>query len=122
MKKLLLLLLFVPAFGLAQNLPDYVPASGLAAFYTFDGNANDSSTNQNNGTVHGAVLSEDRNLNPNSSYFFDGQDDYIDMGLDNSLQIQIHFLLQFGLKRWAEAVILAFLNQRIIVVVVAVTH
>ena len=91
MKKLLLLLLIVPVFGLAQNLPDYVPASGLAAFYTFDGNANDSSTNQNNGTVHGAVLSEDRNLNPNSSYFFDGQDDYIDMGLDSSLQIQNSF-------------------------------
>ena len=89
MKKLLLL--FLPFFGLSQNLPDYVPSNGLAAFYTFDGNANDSSTNQNNGTVHGAVLSEDRNMNPNSSYFFDGQDDYIDMGLDNSLQIQNSF-------------------------------
>ena len=46
------------------------------------------------------VLSEDRNLNPNSSYFLtasDGQDDYIDMGLDSSLQIQNSFNICFSL-------------------------
>ena len=46
----------------------------------FDGNANDSSGNGNNGTVYGATLTEDRFGNPNSAYSFDGTNDYIDCG------------------------------------------
>ena len=48
MKKIfltLILVLFVIPFGMSQELPSYVPTGGLAAFYTFDGNANDSSSN-----------------------------------------------------------------------------
>jgi uncharacterized protein (TIGR02145 family) len=94
MKKLFLALtivLFVIPFGISQDLPSYVPTGGLAAFYTFDGNANDSSSNSNHGVVNGPNLSDDRNSKQNSSYFFDGTDDYIDMGLDNSLKIQNQF-------------------------------
>ncbi|MCP4347513.1 MAG: hypothetical protein GY795_18565, partial [Desulfobacterales bacterium] len=45
---------------------------GLAAYYSFNGNANDESGNRNHGTVNGAVLTSDRFGEPNSAYSFDG--------------------------------------------------
>ncbi len=53
--------------------------NGLIASYPFNGNANDGSGNNYNGTVYGATLSEDRFGNGNSSYHFDGNS-YIDLG------------------------------------------
>lgn len=38
------------------------------------------SGNGNNGIVYGAILTEDRNGNPNSAYQFNGVDTYIDFG------------------------------------------
>ena len=49
----------------------------LVAYYPFNGNANDESGNGNNGTVYGAILTEDRFGNPNSAYYFDGVSDYV---------------------------------------------
>ena len=49
-----------------------VPTSGLVAWYPFNGNAIDGSTNGNNGTVNGAALSTDRKGNANSAYYFSG--------------------------------------------------
>jgi len=49
----------------------------LIAYYPFNGNALDESGNENHGIVHGATLSTDRFGNTNSSYAFDGVDDYI---------------------------------------------
>ena len=59
-----------------QSTMQPVPAlaSGLVAWYKFDGNANDSSGNGNHGTVNGATLTTDRFGNPNSAYSFDGND------------------------------------------------
>ncbi len=54
----------------AQNLPAYLPANGLVAWYPFNGNANDESGNGNDGTVNGAQLSEDRNFAASSSFVF----------------------------------------------------
>lgn len=54
--------------------------SQMAAYYPFDGNANDISGNEHNGTVYGATLTSDRNGNANCAYYFDGIDDYIDLG------------------------------------------
>jgi hypothetical protein len=50
---------------------------GLVAYYPFNGNANDESGNGNDGTVYGAILTEDRFENSESAYAFDGDDDYI---------------------------------------------
>jgi uncharacterized delta-60 repeat protein len=50
---------------------------GLVAHYLFTGNARDSSGNNNNGTVNGAVLTTDRFGRANSAYRFDGLDDNI---------------------------------------------
>jgi hypothetical protein len=53
--------------------------SGLVAYYPFDNNANDASGYQHHGTTEGATLSIDRHGKPNSSYYFDGTNDYIIM-------------------------------------------
>jgi len=46
----------------------------LIAYYPFNGNANDESGNNLNGTVSGATLTTDRFGNPDSAYSFDGSD------------------------------------------------
>jgi len=56
----------------------------LVAHYPFDGNANDTSGNSNDGTVNGATITTDRFGNTDSAYSFDGIDDYIDFGSDSN--------------------------------------
>lgn len=53
---------------------------GLVAYYPFNGNAIDESGNGNDGTVIGALLTEDRFGNLARAYEFDGVDDYINIG------------------------------------------
>ena len=61
--------------------------SGLIAYYPFNGNANDESSNANDGTVmNGASLTTDRFGNPNSAYYLDGADDYIEIADSPSLR------------------------------------
>ena len=54
-----------------------VPTDGLVAYYPFNGNTNDESSNGNHGTVFGASLTNDRFGNSNSAYSLDGVDDYL---------------------------------------------
>ena len=49
-----------------------IPTNGLVAWYPFNGNANDESGNNHNGTVNGAKLTTDRFGNANSSFNFSG--------------------------------------------------
>ncbi len=60
---------------------------GLVAYYPFDGNADDSSGNGNDGTVYGATLTTDRNNNSNSAYDFDGSNDHILVADDDLLDL-----------------------------------
>jgi hypothetical protein len=79
MKKLIYLfstLLFISQLLTAQ-VPSYIPTEGLVAYYPFNGNANDESGNGNNGTVNGAILSNDRFGNANNAYKFNGDDNSI---------------------------------------------
>lgn len=76
------ILLLTMGFALATQMimaqvPSYVPTNGLVSYWSFNGNANDSSTNANNGTVNGATLTTDRFGNENSAYSFNGTSDYI---------------------------------------------
>ncbi len=80
----LTLVLFVIPLGISQDLPSYVPTDGLVAYYPFNGNANDASGNGHHGTVNGATLTTDRGGNENSSYIFDGNDDFIESQIDQS--------------------------------------
>jgi hypothetical protein len=66
---------------------------GLVAFYPFNGNANDESGNENNGTVHGASLTEDRFGNSNSAYYLDGISNYISILNSSTLNPQNAFTL-----------------------------
>lgn len=54
-----------------------IPTNGLIAEYLFNGDANDSSGNDNHGILSGATLTTDRNGNAYSAYSFDGIDDNI---------------------------------------------
>lgn len=52
-------------------------SDGLAAYYPFNGNANDESGNGHHGTAFGASLTTDRFGNADSAYNFDGVDDAV---------------------------------------------
>ncbi len=69
---------------------DDFACDGLISYYPFSGNAMDSTNNNNDGTVNGAVLTTDRFGNANSAYFFDGVDDYIFNASPTSLDNQDH--------------------------------
>jgi hypothetical protein len=62
-------------------------SSGLAAYYPFNGNANDESGNNNNGIVYGASLTTDRFGNANSAYDFNGSSSYIRVPRSGSLDL-----------------------------------
>ena len=79
MKQLLTLFFIGIASLYAQTVPSYVPTNGLVGWWPFNGNANDESGNNRNGTVNGASLSTDRFGNANGSYSFDGVNDFIQM-------------------------------------------
>ncbi len=61
-------------FAIALLLPILATAElndGLAAYYPFNGNANDVSGNGNNCAIHEATLTTDRFGNANSAYRFE---------------------------------------------------
>jgi len=61
--------------------------NGLVAYYPFDGNTDDESGYENDGSVSGAALATDRFGNSNNAYYFDGIDDFIEIDDDSSLDI-----------------------------------
>lgn len=82
--KLLLGTLVCSTIAFAQ-VPSYVPTNGLVGWWPFNGNANDESSNTNDGTVNGATLTTDRNSDANSAYNFNGTSDFIQIPNDASL-------------------------------------
>lgn len=73
MKKLILLFaVFSATFVTGQNIPCYVPTNGLIGWWPFNGNANDESGNNHDGTVYNSPsLTADRFGNSNAAYNFD---------------------------------------------------
>ncbi|MCF8356979.1 MAG: LamG domain-containing protein [Melioribacteraceae bacterium] len=64
----------IQVISTSGNLPtDYI------AYYPFSGNAEDESINGYDGSIYGAILTEDRFGNPNCAYDFDGVDDAINV-------------------------------------------
>jgi hypothetical protein len=72
--------------------------SAVLAYYPFSGDASDASGNGNHGTVHGAILTQDQSGVPSSAYYFDGVDDYIDLGAGIDLRGE-SFSISFMSKR-----------------------
>jgi len=77
---------------------DSTLSNGLVAYYPFDGNANDESGHNLHGEIIGAVLSEDRFGNESPSYYFDGFDDYINIGNSNLLNIRNNLSISVWVK------------------------
>ncbi|PLX13406.1 MAG: hypothetical protein C0598_03700 [Marinilabiliales bacterium] len=75
MKKIIALI-FLCSFSLISYSQSSLQDS-LQLYYLFDGNANDLSGNEHNGSVYGATLTENRFGQENSAYEFDGYNDYI---------------------------------------------
>ena len=91
MKNKLLLLamgIMLSAQTLMAQVPSYVPTDGLVAYWPFSGNANDVTTNGNNGSVNGAALAVDRFGNANSAYSFNGSNSYISVPHNASFNMQ----------------------------------
>jgi hypothetical protein len=85
MKKLYSIILCLPLLVSAQ-VPCYVPTSGLLAWYSFNGNANDLSGNAHTGTAVAASLTSDRYNNAASAYSV-GTNSYIAVA-DNSVNLR----------------------------------
>lgn len=75
MKKAILIAFTLSFYLLAQSQVNL--NQGLVAYYPFTGNANDAVGSHNGMLLNGPVLTSDRFGNPNSAYFFDGIDDFI---------------------------------------------
>ncbi len=97
MKTLLIFLtLFFSIFTLTAQNVDL--KRGLVAYYPFNGNANDESGNGNHGTVNGASLTNDRNEITNSSYYFNGINDYITASFLNINSIAVSFWFRSSMQ------------------------
>jgi hypothetical protein len=106
MKKVLLTAvstLSLAAATLAQTVPNYVPTNGLVGWWPFNGNANDESGNNNNGTVNGATLTTDRFGNTNKAFSFDGISNYIDIG-DPTNNLFDFFGANFTISAWVSTI------------------
>src|SRR6478672_779804 len=94
MKKITLVLagLFY-SFCWSQDLTDQ-----LLVHYPFDGNTNDVSGHDYHATPFGATLAPDRDGNPNSAYYFDGFDDYINFPNLDALKPVLPVSFSFWIK------------------------
>lgn len=78
MNKILIPFLLVLLYGTAHaQLPAYLPAAGLIAWWPFTGNVIDSSGDGHDGTLFGPTLTTGRYGVPNTAYYFNGTSDYI---------------------------------------------
>ncbi len=69
-KQLLFLTTALLSLSTFAQIPNYVPSNGLVGWWPFNGNANDESGNNLNGTVIGSNLTTDRIGNSNSAFDF----------------------------------------------------
>lgn len=72
MKRIFLLSSVLFSLFAKAQIPTYVPASGLVAWWGFTGSAIDYSGNSNDLIVTGATLTADRNGTANAAYSFNG--------------------------------------------------
>lgn len=77
MKKIFSIILFAISVSIFGQIPNYVPTSGLNAWWSFTGNAHDDSGNGNDGIPVDVVLTTDRFGNNNCAYLFNGTSSHI---------------------------------------------
>ena len=86
------------SIGLEVRDFSIMQTGSLVAYYPFNGNANDASGFNNNGTVFGATLTSDRFGHPASAYIFNGLTNYILVPNDTSLNFQNAITMNFWMK------------------------
>ena len=86
-----LLMLLLTKGAISQNIPSYLPSNGLVGWWPFNGNANDESGNNYDGTTINAVLSEDRFGNLNEAYTFDGVGSAVTISNNSELDLTANF-------------------------------
>jgi hypothetical protein len=97
MKKQLLCLfalLNLAGGAFAQTIPSYVPTNGLVGWWPFNGNANDESGNENNGTAANVEFTSDRFGNSNASARFP------DGNTNSNIQLGSHHYSTFSYSIW----------------------
>jgi len=75
--------------GLKQTVSEsgsILNPEGLIGYYPFNGDANDYSGNANHGIINGATFTQDRNGNQNNALYFDGINDFVDLGTSDILK------------------------------------
>ena len=75
-----------------SQVPDYVPSNGLIGWWPLDGNAIDSSSNENHGLVDGATPTKDRFGLDNKALAFDG--------INDEVTFDVKQLLNFSISVW----------------------
>ena len=78
---------------LSQDLND-----SLLLHYSFNGNVNDTSVNDNHGVNFGANFGDDRLGNPNSAIYFDGLNDYVNFPNISELKPSLPVSFSFWIK------------------------
>lgn len=84
--RMIMLVVLIACTMMSISVSAFDNTTGMVAYYPFDGNADDY-FGFNNGTVDGAVLTNDKDGNPDSAYHFDGIDDKIIISDSTKLQI-----------------------------------
>ena len=88
---------------LTIEIVDIASIENFIAYYSFNGNADDLSNNNNHGEVHGVVLTSDQYGNENSAYYFDGINSYIKIDPMNVSQINdFTFSVRANCESWNE--------------------
>ncbi len=75
-----------------SQIPEYVPSNGLLGWWPLDGNAIDSSSNENHGLVDGASPTKDRFGLNNKALAFDG--------INDEVTFDVKQLLNFSISIW----------------------
>lgn len=90
------ILLLIAGFTsiITAQVPSYVPTNGLVGYWPFNGNANDLSGSNLNGTVNGSSLTTDRFNNSNSAYNYNGINNKI------SLPFQQTGITSYSISAW----------------------
>ena len=98
MRRVLLLLIITISYQVGAQ----IPTDHLEAYYSFNGNANDQSSNSNDGTVNGPILSVDRFGTPQSAYTFSSSTDIINVPHSASLNFD-GFTDEFSCNLWVKS-------------------
>ncbi len=81
----LALFLMLPFYSfLTQPISSNLPQTGLFACYPFNRNADDESMKNSHGVVTGAKLTTDLFGSPNSAYYFNGKNTFIEVHWPNA--------------------------------------